>query len=83
VAFWGPFAQKRGVDARWTVGPTNEAVGILHPYALSPHTVIRSHDPGMYQPRFTAPNPYPEYFTSVVVELSSYETVEFYLSGTG
>jgi hypothetical protein len=78
----GPLKQNRGIDARWTVFGTNASVGLLHPHALSPDTVIRSHDPGMYQPTLFRQNPYPDYFTSVVVEASAYPTVEFYLHGT-
>jgi hypothetical protein len=78
----GPFMQARGADVRWTVGPTSADVGILIPFARSPNTFIRSHDPGMYQPTLFAPNPHPDYFTSVVVEASQFANVEFGLGST-
>jgi hypothetical protein len=77
----GPIRQNRGTDVRWTVGATRENWGILYPSALSPDTSIRSHDPGMYQPSLFRPNPFPDYFTSVVIESALYESVEFYLVG--
>lgn len=82
MSYWGPIRQDRGTDVRWTVHGVGGAVGLLFPDALSPDTSIRSHDPGMYQPTLFRQNPYPDYYTSVVVEASAAPSPEFYLGGT-
>jgi hypothetical protein len=81
-AVWGPFSQARGTDIRWFVSYSGAQI-ILTPSPESPDTVMRSHDAGMYQPRLDRPNPYPDYFASIVVERTSYDVPQFYLVGNG
>lgn len=82
MSYTGPHRQEPKTDVRWHVTGISPGQGggesILRPSALSPDTVIRSHDFGMYQPRLDRPNPYPDIFTSVVVE-KAVQSVDFYL----
>ncbi len=77
---WGPVTQDRGTDVRRHVNYRGGTI-ILLASALTADTVVRGHDPGTHQPRLDNPNPYPDYFTSVVIERSLSSPVQIYLGG--
>lgn len=81
---WGPVSQRYNTDLRWTVWNFGHGPIILTPRAFSANCVVRSHDPGSYQPRLDRPQPHPDYFTSVVVENPpSSNPYQLYLFGIG
>jgi hypothetical protein len=73
---WGPIHQARGTDVRWHVEGAGANSSLMLPSAHDPDVVVRSHDPGMYQPTLFRPNPHPDLFTSVVVEASAFDNPE-------
>lgn len=77
---WGPFTQAVDTDVRWHIQwhGTSTSV-IIIPWASTPNTNIRSHDPGMYQP----PQGPPQLVTSVVMGSSASSSPQFYFWGLG